>query len=245
MLVARDAESGKEVWRRNMTEEFGAIYHFRRPHPEPGDRRRGPTFTSAASPSAGATTPRASTAFSASTATPGSCAGARAPGGIPVDAPYNTPVIAVIGGQKQCHHLGGDGAVEDSRRARARRSGRIRSPSAEAAHPWWSTATLVYASHSEENLTDTSKMGSVVAIDVSGAKPKELWRADGQEVGFSTPTIGDGALYIMTNSGRCVALDLKTGKSFGRKRAGTIGRRRWSMPTGSSTSRGQLPDVHH
>ena len=43
-------------------------------------------------------------------------------------------------------------------------------------------------------------------------KPKERWRADGQEVGFSTPTIGDGALYIMTNSGRCVALDLKTGE---------------------------------
>src|SRR4051812_7052306 len=223
MLVARDADSGKEVWRRNMTEEFGAITTFGGRTPSPAIDDEDQLYLGSVAFGWGDHAKAQYRVFCFDRNT-GELRWSNGTGGLPVDAPYNTPVIAMVGGQKQCIISAGDGSVDGFQARTGKKIWGLQISKRGSSSSVVVDGDVVYASHSEENLTDTSKMGSVVAIDVSGDKPKELWRADGQEVGFSTPTIGDGAIYVMTNSGRCVALDLKTGKELWKKSAGTIGK---------------------
>ena len=72
----------------------------------------------------------------------------------------------------------------------------------------------VYAAHSEENV-DSGLMGRVVAIDATGSgdvtATHERWRADEMAVGFSSPLLHDGRLYVIDNSANLFALDAATG----------------------------------
>jgi outer membrane protein assembly factor BamB len=223
MLVARDAETGQEVWRRSMSEEFGMISTF-------GGRTSSPAIDDEDQLYIGGVAfgwgdhARSQYRVFCFDRNTGELRWSQGSGGIPVDAPYNTPVISVIGGQKLCVIGCGDGSVSafQARTGKKVWSHQVSKRGLNASVVV--EGNVVYACSSEENLTDTSLMGTVVAIDAGGEKPKELWRADGQEVGFSSPTIGDGSLFVMTNSGRVVALDLNTGAQRWKKSAGTIGK---------------------
>ncbi len=71
-------------------------------------------------------------------------------------------------------------------------------------------------------------MGRVVALDGSGrgdiTKTGEIWRTNGQGVGFASPTAVDGRLYVLGNSADLHALDLKTGEPAWSINIGNIGR---------------------
>ena len=108
-LVCLDGDSGKVVWQRQMTEEFGLISTFGGRTPSPaidedqvfvggvafgwGDNARGQHRIFAFDKNTGELNWTAGT------------------GGIPVDAPQNTPVIAVINGERLVIFAAGDGGI--------------------------------------------------------------------------------------------------------------------------------------
>jgi hypothetical protein len=74
---------------------------------------------------------------------------------------------------------------------------------------------LVYASHSEENADGSTAMGRIVCLDasqVAEGKPKEVWRVDGVQAGYASPSLYQGVLYHVDNSANLLAFDAKTGK---------------------------------
>ena len=87
--------------------------------------------------------------------------------------------------------------------------------------------TTVYAAHSEENI-DGGPMGRVVAIDATGVgdvtATHERWRANELAVGFSSPTIKDGRLYVIDNSANLMAFDTDDGSVLWIHSVGTVGK---------------------
>jgi outer membrane protein assembly factor BamB len=222
-LVCFDGESGKVLWQRQMTEEFGMISTFGGRTPSPaidedqvfiagvafgwGDNARSAYRVFAFDKSSGELNWTSST------------------GGLPVDSPYQTPVITVIEGQRQLVVGSGDGGVYGFQpRTGKKLWGHQISKRGINASPVVD-GSRVYVCTSEVNI-DNSFSGTVRCIDVAGGTPKELWRQDGMEAGFASPTIADGVLYVMDNKGKVHALDAMTGKAQWRRpySAGTIGK---------------------
>ena len=87
--------------------------------------------------------------------------------------------------------------------------------------------TKVYASHSEENI-DTTTMGRVVCIGATGtgdvSKTHELWRYDGVNVGYASPTIHAGHLYVVDNSANVHAVNADTGELHWQHSIGKVGK---------------------
>ncbi|MEM7481218.1 MAG: PQQ-binding-like beta-propeller repeat protein [Acidobacteriota bacterium] len=86
--------------------------------------------------------------------------------------------------------------------------------------------TIVYAAHGEENL-DEPTLGRVVAIDGTGSgditATHEKWRA-ALGVGFASPTLHDGRLYVVDNKADLHALDAATGEELWEFSLGTVGK---------------------
>ena len=77
--------------------------------------------------------------------------------------------------------------------------------------------SMVYASHSEENVDGSTAMGRLVALDASritDGRPELIWKVDGFAAGYASPAIRDGVLYHVDNSANLVAFDAATGKQL-------------------------------
>jgi outer membrane protein assembly factor BamB len=149
--------------------------------------------------------------------------------GMVQDANNNaSPTVATIGGRRLLVGGGADGWVY----AVDSRSGepvwRFHLSEAGLNVPPAVTGDVVYAAHSEENVDAPGVMGRVVAIDGTGTgditKTGEIWRADALGVGFASPTIAEGRVYVVDNAADLHALDEKTGKLLWSHNLGTIGR---------------------
>ena len=79
----------------------------------------------------------------------------------------------------------------------------------------------VYATHSEENVGSTD-LGSVVCLDATTGK--QIWRQDGMTVGYATPAVHDGRVYVIDNSANVHCLDAETGKHYWEQTVGTVGK---------------------
>src|SRR5262249_30069897 len=146
-------------------------------------------------------------------------------GGLPVDSPYQTPVITVIEGQKELVVGSGDGGVYGFQPRTGKKIwGQQVSKRGINVSPLVD-GTRVYVCTGEVNI-DNSATCKVACFDGAGATPKEHWRQDGIEAGFASPTIADGVLYVMDNKGKLHALDAMTGKPQWKRpfSAGTIGK---------------------
>jgi outer membrane protein assembly factor BamB len=71
-------------------------------------------------------------------------------------------------------------------------------------------------------------MGRVVCIDATGTgdvtKTHELWRYDAVNVGYASPTIHAGRLYVVDNSANIHAVDAGTGELLWMHNIGKVGR---------------------
>lgn len=137
------------------------------------------------------------------------------PGGKPHDTTYSVPFVTVIDGKRVLVAANADGNVY----------GML----ARTGEPLWTfrfskrglntsvvvEGNYVYATHGEENI-DGTEMGRVVCIDASKTgditESGEVWRADGLAVGYASPALANGRLYVATNSANLLCLDAKTGK---------------------------------
>ncbi|HVS13949.1 MAG TPA: PQQ-binding-like beta-propeller repeat protein [Thermoanaerobaculia bacterium] len=84
----------------------------------------------------------------------------------------------------------------------------------------------VYAGHSEENI-DEATLGRVVAIDATGSgdvtATHEKWRRE-ITMGFPSPLVHEGRVYLMDNAANFYALDAQTGETRWEIKLGTVGK---------------------
>ncbi|HEX8913939.1 MAG TPA: PQQ-binding-like beta-propeller repeat protein, partial [Humisphaera sp.] len=223
-LLCLDGETGKVVWQRQMTEEFGMISTF-------GGRTQSPTvdedqvFITGVSFGFGdnARGQHRVYAFNKNT---GELNWTAATGGTPVDAPQNTPVVAVINGQRLVIFAAGDGGIH----AYQARSGK-KAWTAKVSKRGLNTSVVVdgtrlYCSHGLDNL-DTNALGRVFCLDlaemVDGA-PKEVWKVTGIEAAFPTPVVTDKHVYLIDDRAKLYTFDKATGKQLAKKNCGQVGK---------------------
>ena len=87
--------------------------------------------------------------------------------------------------------------------------------------------STVFAAHSEENVDGSGTMGRVVAIDGTGSgdvtATHERWRLP-LGVGFSSPGLADGRLYLLDNSANLYAVDAASGEQLWEVNVGRVGK---------------------
>src|SRR5688572_11981664 len=220
-----EGETGKVAWQRQMTEEFGMISTFggRTPSPAVDEDQ---VFIAGVAFGWGDNARSGYRVFAFDKKT-GELNWTSATGGLPVDSPYQTPVITVIEGQKQLVVGSGDGGVYGFQPRTGRKLwGHQVSKRGINASPLVD-GSRVYVCTGEVHI-DNSFSGTVRCTDVRGAPPvpKGGWRRDGIEAGFASPTIADGVFYVIDNKGKVHALDALTGKPRWKRpySAGTIGK---------------------
>ena len=149
------------------------------------------------------------------------------PGGRPLDTTYSTPVVANISGQMLIIGGNADGGIYAMKQTTGEMVWGFKLSKRGINTSVIVEGTKVYATHSEENL-DTTKMGRVVCIDATGTgdvtASHELWRKEGVGVGYASPTIKDGRLYVVDNSANLHCFNADTGESLWEHSIGTVGR---------------------
>jgi outer membrane protein assembly factor BamB len=138
----------------------------------------------------------------------------------------STPAVAVVNGRRLVIQGNGDGTVYavESRTGKPVWSFRLSKVSINTSV--LVDGATVYAAHSEENV-DEPTMGRVVAIDASGegdvTATHEKWRAP-LGVGFPSPALAGGVLYLIDNSANLFALDAADGRQLWQYDLGTVGK---------------------
>ena len=149
------------------------------------------------------------------------------PGGRPLDTTYSTPVVTNINGQSLIIGGNADGGIYAMKQTTGEMVWGFKLSKRGINTSVIVSGTKVYATHSEENL-DTTKMGRVVCIDATGAgdvtKTHEVWRSDGIGVGYASPTLKDGQLYVVDNSANMQCLNADTGELLWEHSIGTVGK---------------------
>jgi outer membrane protein assembly factor BamB len=79
--------------------------------------------------------------------------------------------------------------------------------------------TYVYVSHGEENI-DVAEQGRVVCVDagtVENGRPKLVWEVIGVKAGLASPLVHDGRLYVPDDFAGLHCFDAKTGQRLWRR----------------------------
>jgi outer membrane protein assembly factor BamB len=230
-----DGETGKTIWSRSLSEEFGLLSTY-------GGRTNTPVLfedlviISAVMTNWGKTDPKFTwQAFDEKTGGWGDMAkpahrflamdkqtgeavwlnGTRL---LPDDTTYSTPFLTVVDGQAEMIFGGGDGAVY----AMQPRTGNILwkyqlSARGMNVSPLVQDG-IVYMSQSEENYDEPS-MGAIAAIKASGSgdisQSGELWRLTEVMAGKSSPLLVDGRLYAVDDGAGLFIFDPATGEPIG------------------------------
>jgi len=140
---------------------------------------------------------------------------------------YSVPVIAEIDGQRQLIVGTGTGWIYGMQVNTGKHLWKFHLTKGAMQASVAVNGNYVYATHHVENLDNTT-WGRVVSIDARGSgdvtKTHEKWRTDGLEVGYASPLVHGGRVYLVNNSGNLIALDEKTGEEKWRLNIGTVGK---------------------
>ncbi len=147
------------------------------------------------------------------------------PGGKPLDTTYSVPAIGVINGERMLIAGNADGQIYGMKARTGEKIWNFKLSKRGLNTSVVLDGNLAYISHSEENY-DSTNMGRVVCIDASQTgditKTGEVWRIDGLAVGYTSPALANGRLYVVTNSATMHCLDAKTGKKIWEYKLGTV-----------------------
>lgn len=218
LLQCIDGESGKTVWSRSLSEEFGMLSTY-------GGRTNTPVLFENLVVVSGVTTGWDETArpahrFFAFDKTSGELVWITSTRPLPEDTTYSSPVFTVIDGQQVMVVGSGDGYIHGMQP----RTGKILWRE-ELSRRGVNTSVVVdnegavYATHGEENPRGTT-MGAVIRIDGAAASldsaSAERWRTEELIVGKSSPLLVDNRLYVVEDSGELHVLDTETGERIGK-----------------------------
>lgn len=207
-------KNGRFVWSRQLTEEFSRVsgYGGRLMTPIIDEDRVIVSFLNANWGSHGPPSHR----YLALDKRTGDVLWWSTPGERPIDTTYSCPVVSVVNGVRLLVAPAGDGNVyglkartgEKVFTFRLSTRGLNSSPVVNGHH--------AYICQSEENLT-TTEMGTVLCLDISKTgditSSGVVWRRDGLDVGYASPALANGRLYVVDNAANMYCLDAKTGKT--------------------------------
>ena len=149
------------------------------------------------------------------------------PGGQPKDLnTYSIPVVAMINGERLLVAGNADGSIYAIKARTGEKVWQFRLSKRGINSSVVISGNKVYVGHSEENI-DEGSLGRFVCIDATGkgdvTETHEVWRyAVG--VGFSSPLIKDGNLYVVDNSANLHCFDAESGKQKWEYSLGTVGK---------------------
>ncbi len=219
------AADGRILWSRSLTEEFGRISGY-------GGRTHTPVvdedliFISYLNLGWGdQVIPRHR--YFAFDKNSGGLVWVSTPGGRPRDTTYSVPVVAVVDGRRLLIGGNADGGVYAMEVRTGKKVWSFQLSKRGINSSVVVDGTRVYAAHSEENLDNTA-MGRVVCIDATGrgdiTRTHEVWRRDELQVGYTSPMVHDGRLYVVDNSANLHSLDAATGRDYWHHSLGTVGK---------------------
>lgn len=218
---------GKEIWKRQLTEEFGRLTGY-------GGRSVSPLYDSglvmlAFINSSWGNHARGGNRFVAFDANSGEIVWWRETG-FPIKGTYySNPIITVVNGCRIVCAGGGDGYVHGFKVRTGERvfshhfSAGVVNPSPVA------DGNLLYISHGEEN-PEGGAIGKVVCLDISQIdpktkEPKVVWQyRRTNRFGLASPALANGLLYVPDDSAEIFCFDAKTGKLNWKEKYGTISR---------------------
>jgi outer membrane protein assembly factor BamB len=224
-LLSLDAETGKTIWERQMTEEFGRFTGYG------GRIGGGPIFDSGLviigmNNSAWGDFGPGAFRMQAYDAATGKLMWWGATPPPPKETYYSHPVVHVINGERLLITGGGDGGLH-AFHVRTGKKIWTYYVSAKAVYPSPVVAgNLVYICQGEENL-DGGDLGRVVCVDASkivDGKPTLVWEKKGIRFGLSSPAVHDGKLYIPDDGAKLHCFNGKTGKLLWKINCGTVAR---------------------
>lgn len=247
LLVCLDGKTGKPVWKHEMTERYGFITTF-------GGRTPSPAIDEDLVVVGGVAfgwgdNARAQHRLFAFDKNNGELRWTAGCGGLPVDAPYNTPVFTVINGERVVILAAGDGGIHCFQARTGKRVWAFRASLRGMNDSVVVDGNYVYVSHDLDN-PDTTELGRVYCLDGATLEPgkpgqfgpapipqpKEVWRvtgrhpasnngqAEGVPAGFPSATIAGDRLYVEDDTATVWAIDKKTGKVYWTKKCGTTGK---------------------
>jgi outer membrane protein assembly factor BamB len=215
-------EHGKILWEKSMTEEYGRITGY-------GGRVTSPIVVddlvifhmlNASWGDLG----RGGHRFMAMDKKTGAIRWWSTPGGQPMDTIYSCAIVASINGQRLLVCGGADGWLHAIKAATGERvwsfpitkRGCNVSPVADEAKG------LIYMCQSEENIASNvpetpNAQGLVVCLDatkVKDGRPAVVWKRLQLLVGYASPLLHDGRLYVCDNGAKMFCLDAATGKTL-------------------------------
>lgn len=220
-----DGKTGKVLWSHSMSEEYGMLSTY-------GGRTNFPTIFEDMVYISGVMTgwgenavpAHRIVAFDKNTGVAAWLTSTRVR---PEDTTYSTPIFTSFNGQAAMVCGAADGAVY----AFQPRTGKViwkyqASPRGTNTTPVVDEDGVVYFGHGEKNLSNTSVLGAIFAIDgnMTGDIPEDklLWKVPKKTIGRSSPIkIGDRVYYI-EDGALMLIVDAKSGKIVGEKKLGRI-----------------------
>ena len=150
------------------------------------------------------------------------------PGGQPADLnTQSVPIVAVVNGQRLIIDGNADGHIYALQARTGRKVWEFHLSQRGINVSPVIDGTTVFVAHSEENV-DQGTMGRVVAIDATGegdiTATGERWRLNELAVGFSSPLMKDGRLYVIDNSANLYAVEASDGTVLWEQSVGTVGK---------------------
>ena len=150
------------------------------------------------------------------------------PGGQPADLnTQSVPIIAVVNGQRLLIDGNADGHIYAMQARTGKKVWEFHLSQRGINVSPVIDGTTVYVGHSEENI-DEGTMGRVVAIDATGrgdiTATGEQWRLNELAVGFSSPLVNDGSLYVIDNSANLIHIDAGSGTVRWEHSIGNVGK---------------------
>lgn len=139
------------------------------------------------------------------------------PGGRPLDTTYSTPAVTVVDGKRLLIAANADGNVYGMLARDGEKRWTFRLSKRGINSSIVTDGKYAYVTHSEENITGT-QMGSVVCLDASKSgditDTGVVWRHDGLTVGYASPAVAHGRLYVVTNAATMLCFDAQSGKKY-------------------------------
>jgi outer membrane protein assembly factor BamB len=226
LFFCLDGKSGKVIWSKSMSEEYGRITGY-------GGRVTSPVIDEdlvilGMVNSSWGDQAKGGNRLVAMNKRTGEIVWWSDPAGAVKDTYYSVPVIATINGQRLLISGGADGSVFAVKVRTGEpvwryvfATGAINcSPVVDGNH--------IYIGHGEEN-PDNNELGRVICLDgskVEKKSPKLVWKVDGLKARYTSPVIHEGRLYITNDIGKLYCLDAKTGEqqwkyNYGRNSRGS------------------------
>ncbi len=215
--------TGKVLWQRQLTEEWGEISTH-------GGRTVSPVIEGdlvivSTLNSGWGEQSRGSNRYFAFDKTTGAVVWISSPQSKHYDTNYSTPAVLTVDGRRMLVVGGSDGTFHGIEATTGRPIWHLELSKRAILTSVAFRGTIVYLAHSEENLT-TSEMGMVGALDAnqSGTLTPDsmLWRTYAFQGGFASPVVDAERLYQVDNGAVLGAFDLATGQKLWEKALGTI-----------------------